>query len=447
MTSTDSRPGTRDSTGDRDSTGSRTRDSSGDRSPARTRTWLGPRHPASRRALHPGAWWLWAGGLAAAAMRTTNPFLLALIIGVVAYVVAARRTSAPWARSFGSFARLAVFVVVFRMVIQVLVGERLPGTTLFTLPSVALPSWMAGVSLGGPVTLEALVMAFNQGLRLAAVLICFGAVNSLCSPYRMLRALPAALYEAGVAVTVALSFAPQAVLQAGRIREARRLRGRPVRGVAALRGMALPVLEGALDRSVSLAASMDTRGYGRRATVAPAVRSITSITTGLGLLAVAVGLYGVLDAGAPQALGLPLLGLGSVALAASLFTGGRRAVRTRYRPDPWRLAEWIVSLSGLVALGGMILAARLPDGSQALNPPAYPLVWPTLPLVAVAGIAVALLPSVAAPRPPAFVAPPVPEAPEVDAPDDGAGGDGGRDAQVPVGPVPADAALPAEVVA
>ncbi len=131
------------------------------RARAHSRWWR--RHPATRRALHPGAWWLWAGGLAAAAMRTTNPFLLALIIGVVAYVVAARRTSAPWARSFGSFARLAVVVVVFRMMIQILVGERLPGTTLFTLPSVALPSWMAGVSLGGPVTLEALVDGVQPG--------------------------------------------------------------------------------------------------------------------------------------------------------------------------------------------------------------------------------------------------------------------------------------------
>jgi len=373
------------------------------------------RHPATRRALHPGAWWLWAGGLAAAAMRSTNPFLLGLIIGVAAYVVAARRTSAPWARSFASFARLAVFVVVFRMVIQILFGDRLPGTTLFTLPSIALPDWMAGVSLGGPVTAEALVMAFNQGLRLAAVLICFGAVNSLCSPYRMLRALPAALYEAGVAVTVALSFAPQAVMQAGRIREARRLRGRPTKGLAGLRGMAIPVLEGALDRSVALAASMDTRGYGRRATVAPAIRRITSITTGIGLMAVTVGLYGVLDAGAPQGLGLPLLGMGSVALAASVFAGGRRAVRTRYRPDPWRLAEWVVSLSGLAALAGMIAAARTPGGGEALNPSFFPLVWPTLPLVAAAGILVALLPSVAAPRPPAFVTlPPEITKPEIE---------------------------------
>ncbi len=88
----------------------------------------------------------------------------------------------------------------------------------------------------------------------------------------------------------------------------------------------------------------------------------------------------MLDGGAPQALGLPLLGVGSVALAASLFAGGRRAVRTRYRPDPWRLAESVVGLSGLAALAGMIVAARLPGGGLALDPPAYPLTWPTLPL-------------------------------------------------------------------
>ena len=39
-----------------------------------------------RRSLHPVAWWLWAAGLAICAMRTNNPFLLALI-GVVACVV------------------------------------------------------------------------------------------------------------------------------------------------------------------------------------------------------------------------------------------------------------------------------------------------------------------------------------------------------------------------
>ena len=52
------------------------------------------------RTLHPGAWWLWALGLATAASRTSQILLLLLVIAVTAYVVAARRTDAPWARTY-----------------------------------------------------------------------------------------------------------------------------------------------------------------------------------------------------------------------------------------------------------------------------------------------------------------------------------------------------------
>ena len=62
---------------------------------------LGPMRPQSRltfpRNLHPGAWWLWAIGLAAAASRTQNPVPL-LILAVAGLVVSARR-SPPRGRS------------------------------------------------------------------------------------------------------------------------------------------------------------------------------------------------------------------------------------------------------------------------------------------------------------------------------------------------------------
>jgi energy-coupling factor transport system permease protein len=358
----------------------------------------GRRHPASWRALHPGAWWLWAGGLALVAMRTTNLLLLGLIVVVVAVVVAARRSDAPWARSFGAFLKLGVFVIAIRLVLQILVGQRVPGTTLFTLPAVPLPSWMAGLSIGGPVTAESLVEALQQGVQLATVLVCFGAVNTLCSPYRMLQALPAALYEAGVAVTVALTFAPQAIMELQRVREARRLRGRPAKGLAFVRGLAVPVLEGGLDRSLALAASMDARGYGRRAGGSRARRT-TTILTAVGLLAVCVGAYLLAGAGVAGGWGLPLLGMGAVALAVCLFASGRRSVRTRYRPDPWRWPEWLVSLSGAVALAATVVAGRLSGGAAALTPATTPLSWPTVPLLAALGVLVALTPAVAAPRP------------------------------------------------
>ena len=56
-----------------------------------------------RRSLHPVAWWLWAASLAICAMRTNNPFLLALIGAVACVVVSARRSSAPWSRSIAFF--------------------------------------------------------------------------------------------------------------------------------------------------------------------------------------------------------------------------------------------------------------------------------------------------------------------------------------------------------
>lgn len=360
-----------------------------------------------RRLVHPGAWWLWAGGLAAAAMRTLNPLLLGLILAVAAYVVAARRAPAPWARSFASFLKLGVFVIVLRLVVQILFGRRLPGTVLFELPSAELPSWAAGVTIGGPVTIEALVLSFCEGLRLAVVLACFGAVNSLCSPYRMLRCLPAVLYEAGVTATVALGFAPEAVASLGRLREARRLRGRPTRGLAGVRGMAMPVLEGALDRSIELASSMDARGYGRRIEASARARRSASLATGTGLLLVCVGVYALLDGASPSMLALPVLGAGSLALAGAMIVGGRRTPRTRYRPDPWQGAEWVTSLAGAAAFLGMFLAGRFDPA--ALEPVFFPLTPPTLPLVAVAGILVALLPAVATPAPPGLVAVPTGE--------------------------------------
>ncbi|MGO8873005.1 MAG: energy-coupling factor transporter transmembrane component T [Acidimicrobiales bacterium] len=351
---------------------------------------------AGRRGLHPVAWWLWAACLAGAAIRTTNPILLALLAAVAAFVVSARRTSAPWSRSLSFFIRLGLVVIVVRVVVQVLFGDRLPGHVLFTIPQVPLPSWAAGVSIGGPVTVEAVLQSAVEGLRLAVVLVCFGAANSLASPYRLLRCLPAVLYEAGVAVTVSLAFAPEVVIAiAGR--DARRLRGRPVRGLAGLRGMAIPVLESALDRSLQLASSMDARGYGRRITVDRRSRRLATGSTAVGLLLVIAGVYGVLDEGSLPGGGIPFLAVGSVLVGGGMAVSGRRTERTRYRPDVWRAPEWWVTASGAVVLGGFIVASAL--GTPGMQFEVYPLAVPALPLLPTLAVLAGLVPAAAAPAP------------------------------------------------
>ncbi|MFF8993191.1 energy-coupling factor transporter transmembrane component T [Streptomyces sp. NPDC014983] len=352
---------------------------------------------ARRRAtVHPGAWWLWAISLGTAATRTTNPLLLALLIAASAYVVATHRSPAPWARSYTAFAKLALAVLLIRLVFATVLGSPIPGThTLLTLPEIPLPHWAQGIRLGGEVTAEALVFAAYDGLRLATLLVCVGAANALASPSRLLKSLPGALYETGVAVVVALTFAPHLIADVQRLRAARRLRGRPDRGIRGLLQVGLPVLEGALERSVALAAAMESRGYGRTAEVPARVRRTTAALTLGGLLGICAGTYGLLTAEGGS-YGAPLLLAGIAAALAGLRLGGRRSPRTRYRPDPWDLRAWLVTGSGVAVAALLTLAsARAPE---ALHPGVVPLTAPTLPLWPAASVLLALLPALVVPR-------------------------------------------------
>ncbi|MGW3316361.1 CbiQ family ECF transporter T component [Streptomyces fungicidicus] len=347
--------------------------------------------------LHPGAWWLWALALGTAATRTTNPLLLTLLLTVSAYVVATRRPHTPWSRSYGAFVKLAAAVLLIRLAFAVVLGSPIPGThVLLHLPEVPLPHWAQGIRLGGRVTAEALTFALYDALRLATLLVCVGAANALANPSRLLKSLPGALYEMGVAVVVALTFAPHLIADVRRLRAARRLRGRPDRGVRGLLQVGLPVLEGALERSVALAAAMDARGYGRTAQVPPAVRRTTAALTLGGLLGVCAGTYGLLTADG-GAYGLPVLLMGVAAALAGLWLGGRRTLRTRYRPDRWDVRAWLVTASGAAVAAALTLAAT--RDPAALHPGVVPLVAPTLPLWPAAAVLIGLLPAFITPAP------------------------------------------------
>jgi energy-coupling factor transport system permease protein len=362
-----------------------------------------PEHlPTLPRPLHPGAWWVWAVALAAAASRTTNPVPLLLVLAVTGFVVAARRTRAPWARAYVAFLKLSLLVIVVRILFQALLSAGAQGpTVLVTLPSLPMPA-SSGLKLGGVVSLEAVLRATYEGLQLATILCCVGAANALGSARRLLRHVPGALYEIGVACVIALTFAPQLVTDAARVREAHRLRGQDRTGVRALGRLAMPVLEGALERSVDLAAAMDARGYGRTTDAGRSSRRLTASLVFAGLLAVCVGVYGLLAA-AGWWLGTPVLAAGLVVVGLGVHVGGRRTGRTRYRPDPWALPEWLVAGSGVVAAAAVFVDVHVSPADFFL---ASVTDVPPVPVVAAAGILVALLPAVAAPPPPTPGGPP-----------------------------------------
>lgn len=343
--------------------------------------------------LHPWAWWCWAIGLGFAASGTTNPLLLTLIALAAISVVMLRRTKAPWARSVGMYLALAGFVLVSRLFFQVLIGSGSGPTVLFTLPELPLPDWAAGIRLGGPVSAEALMATVYDALRLAVMLLCVGAANALANPRQALRSVPAALYEASVAVVIALSVAPQLIESVQRVRKARRLRGDTARGVNALGAIALPVLSDAIDRSLSLAAGMDARGFAR--TNGLPVRGALPVMLGSVMVATC-GVFLLLSTSATVA-ALAIMGLGIAGTTAGLRLAGRRLRVTRYRRHPWGWRESGVAASGVLA--GLIVGVVGGLDPVAMMTPTYPLTWPELSPAMLVTIALAILPLAFTARP------------------------------------------------
>lgn len=336
--------------------------------------------------LHPWAWWCWAIGIGFAVNGTTNPLLLALVAVAMVTVVMARRSDAPWARSVRAYLILSAFVIGMRVLFQVLLGAGGGSTVLFALPEIPLPDWAAGIRLGGAVTAEALAFTLYDALRLAVMLLCIGAANALANPRQALRSVPAALYEASVAVVIALSVAPQLIESGQRVRRARRLRGDRARGLRALGAVALPVLADAIERSMALAAGMESRGFAR--TRGLDVRGTLPLMLG----SVMVAMFGAFlllstDARWPATL---LLLAGVAGAAWGLRRAGARLAVTRYRPHPWSWRASVVAGAGVLTAALVLAGARLQP--LAFNPTTNPLVWPELTWPMLVVLALVLLP-------------------------------------------------------
>ena len=329
--------------------------------------------------MHPWAWWAWALGVAAAVSLTTSPLLLALVALGVCAVVLLRRSDSPWARSIGAYFALAGIIIGLRLFFQVLVGSGMGSTVLFTLPELALPDWAAGIRLGGPVMAEGLVYATYEALRLGTMLLCLGAANALANPRRALRSVPAALYEASVAIVIALSVAPQLVQSVQRVRRARRLRGGASTGWQAVKAVVIPVLADAIDRSLALATSMEARGFGRtRDSSAPHPALVTGLVAAM--MAATLGVFLVLGSPRSGWVGAGLLAAGVAGTVAGLRVSGRRLSVTRHRPQPWTPRDTAVAACGLLALVVALVAnaGALPGAFDSFHPSVDPLAWPGL---------------------------------------------------------------------
>jgi energy-coupling factor transport system permease protein len=212
-----------------------------------------------KKSLHPLTMWASAIFLAIGVVALDNAWIALAIVGAVALLVFVRRDGSPWHRSFALSLRIGAIILSIRTIVGILIGVPIPGTTLFTIPILNLPSWMPGIRVGGAVTLERLSASLHEGVMIATIIALFGAATSLTSPHKLLRVTPSFIYEIGITFVIATTLFPQLAISARRIRTAQKLRG--IENIQ-IRSIAIPLLEESLSRSLQLAAAMDARGYG-----------------------------------------------------------------------------------------------------------------------------------------------------------------------------------------
>ncbi|WP_284303340.1 hypothetical protein [Mobilicoccus caccae] len=110
--------------------------------------------------------------------------------------------------------------------------------------------------------------------------------------------------------------------------------------------MALPVVAGALERSLQLAASMESRGYGRAGRGGVRRQRRATWCSVAGIVGVCVGVFGLLDARTPVAVAAPLVGAGLVLAVGALALGGASDRRTPTDPIRGRRPRPSSSRSG-----------------------------------------------------------------------------------------------------
>jgi energy-coupling factor transport system permease protein len=342
--------------------------------------------------FHTWSWVAWLIAAAVPAFLLRNPLYLALVLGAAWIVYAALGRASTVGSSWGSFVRIGLFLFLLAIPFNALsihVGQ----IVLFRLPE----GWPI---IGGPVTLETIIAGAVSGLALFTILVVFAAFNAVVDHYQLLRSTPAFLFQAGVVISIAITFVPQMVLSAREIRQAQRIRGHRFRGLRDLLPLVIPLLANGLERAIQLAETMEARGFGSIVNPLSHRQAILSqVGTLLAMVGLLVGL--VMWAFLPEGniWGWIVAGLGTAALLVILVLQGRRVHRTRYRRPHWHARDTAIVLASGVVIAVVMIARQIAPETLYYSPyPPNSLLPPFNPWVGAALLLLAL-PALVAPRP------------------------------------------------
>ncbi len=315
------------------------------------------------------AWVAWVALVMAVGLSTTNPYYLGIVLLCVILVATMAPKTSVAVAGFRALLIFGMMLLAGSMVVALINGS-FGGHILFTIPGPDLPSWLGGLRIGGPVSAEGLVAAAIRGLAILCVLLAFGVFNGAVSPHRVLRSAPAALFHAGLVVTVGLTLLPASIEDVRRIREMRALRGAST-GLRNLPALVVPAVIGGLERSMRLAEAMEARGYGSAPPPPRGPRLVGALSAPLLLVAASAWFYypwAKLYAGGAAVLAIATLGYWGWSAARTRHT-------TRLYTEPLSRVDRVLVVAS-VALAGVAVAAGTTGWVDLKYNPFAGLPWP-----------------------------------------------------------------------
>lgn len=193
-----------------------------------------------------------------------NPFHILLVVAAVIGIVVSLVEQKQKRRLFQFALLFGVIFGVIRVAIGALTTHGIENP-LFTLPSFQMPRLLGGFQVGGSIEQIIVIPLAVESLVIFGIILVFAAFNALVNPDDVVDRLPRRAQPVALAIMIGLAFVPsmidayrETVLSArARAGVDVKLRWRP--GL-----VLLPTLENALERAVSLAESMESRGFGHQ---------------------------------------------------------------------------------------------------------------------------------------------------------------------------------------
>lgn len=215
----------------------------------------------NKKDMNAVTWLIYCAVAAFIAVMTRNPLYLVILLLILWAVFKTFEGRSATDGIWSSFIRLGVGFIAVSIVFNAMTAHY-GRTVLFRIP-VSFPV------IGGSITAEAVAYGLAYGLVFISMVSVFAVFNTVIDLSSVLRLVPGFMRQSAILMSITFNFIPQTLYAATEIKEAQKMRGytmkSSLRDIAGTASLFVPLIITGLEKSCTLAESMESRAYGSTA--------------------------------------------------------------------------------------------------------------------------------------------------------------------------------------